>query len=357
MIKPAYCIPSMKEINKIPPNGFNVVSTFSGIGGSCLGYRMAGYKVLWANEFIESQQKVYEDNNLNSYLDKRDIYSVTASDILKQIGKKKGEIDILDGSPPCQAFSIISPKLGQDWSKKKNYGHGKEQHNQDLFFEYIRLVKDLQPKIFIAENVKGLIIGKSKGYFKIIFDQLRKCGYQVAARLLNTKYLKVPQSRQRVIIIGVRNDLKVNPIFPEPLPYTYTVREALERPYTFQNTPEQLRLSKGSKLYQAYRKLAIGQYSKKFYNMVRIDYNKVAPCVLPICNREHYAFPLEYRRFDTNELKRLCSFPDDFKFNIPLGKVAHGLGNCVPPKMMYYISGVLSPILEKHYDTEKSKKA
>ena len=100
----------MKTIRMIEPNGFNVVSTFSGGGGSCLGYRMAGYKVLYANEFIPEAQKTYTANYSDSYMDTRDIRTVEAEDILKIIGLKKGEVDLFDGSPPCSAFSTAGSR-------------------------------------------------------------------------------------------------------------------------------------------------------------------------------------------------------------------------------------------------------
>lgn len=104
-IKPPYKVPSMREIEQTPWNGFTVVSTFSGGGGSCLGYRMAGFKVLWANEFVEEAQRTYRANHPGTILDTRDIRTVTPESILEAIGRKPGEIDLFDGSPPCCAFS------------------------------------------------------------------------------------------------------------------------------------------------------------------------------------------------------------------------------------------------------------
>ena len=99
--KPEYIIPSMAEVSAIDWNGYNVVSTFSGCGGSCLGYRMAGYRVAWASEFIEAAQEVYKLNHPDSVLDVRDIREVEPEDIFDATGLGHGEIDILDGSPPC----------------------------------------------------------------------------------------------------------------------------------------------------------------------------------------------------------------------------------------------------------------
>jgi DNA (cytosine-5)-methyltransferase 1 len=224
-IKPLYRVPSMTEIAAFPDNGFNVVSTFSGCGGSCLGYRMAGFKVLWANEFIPSAQETYRANHPDSILDTRDIRIVQPKEILKAVGLMAGEIDILDGSPPCASFSLAG-KRERDWGKVKDYSETR-QRTDDLFFEYARLLKGLQPKVFIAENVGGLVRGTAKGYFLDILRCLKDCGYIVKSRLLDAQWLGVPQMRQRIIFIGVRLDLGREPVFPNPLPYRYTVRDAL----------------------------------------------------------------------------------------------------------------------------------
>ena len=98
MNKPPYKVPSMQEIADLPWNGYNVVSTFSGCGGSCLGFKMAGFKVLWANEFIPAAQDTYRANHKGTILDTRDIRKVQASEILDAIGLSKGQLDVFEGS-------------------------------------------------------------------------------------------------------------------------------------------------------------------------------------------------------------------------------------------------------------------
>src|SRR5262245_49373152 len=181
--KPPYRIPSMAEIGSLPYNGLVVASTFSGCGGSCLGYRMAGYRILWANEFSPAVAASYRANH-DSFLDPRDIRKITADEILVQIGKKKGEIDLLDGSPPCQAFSTAG-KRQRGWGKERRYAHGASQKNEELFSEFIRLVRGLLPRVFLAENVSGLIKGVAKGFFLEILRALKASGYRVEARLLD----------------------------------------------------------------------------------------------------------------------------------------------------------------------------
>lgn len=225
MNKPPYRVPSMQEIAALPHNGYHVISTFSGCGGSSLGYKMAGFKVLWANEFIPAAQETYRANHPGTILDTRDIRKVEAQDILDVIGMQPGELDVFDGSPPCASFSTAG-KREAGWGKVKAYSDTK-QRTDDLFFEYVRLIEGVKPKVFVAENVSGLVKGTAKGYFLEILAALKGAGYKVTAKLLDAQWLGVPQMRQRIIFIGVRNDLKAVPAHPKPLPYRYSVRDAL----------------------------------------------------------------------------------------------------------------------------------
>src|SRR5262245_53272393 len=188
---------------------------------------MAGFKILWANEFLPVAQVNYPSNApADCLLNCQDIRTVQATDILAALHLQPGEIDLLDGSPPCQAFSMAG-KREKKWGKATRYDNGIQQNNEDLFAEYIRLLHDLQPKVFVAENVPGLVKGMAKGYFKDILSSLKTCGYRVEAKLLDAQWLGVPQMRQRIIFLGVRNNLDLAPAFPKPLPYRYSVQDAL----------------------------------------------------------------------------------------------------------------------------------
>jgi len=229
--KPPYRVPMMDEVRAIPWNDRVIASTFSGCGGSCLGFRMAGFRVGWANEFVRAARATYRKNcDRLTYLDGRDIRDVKAEDILAVLKIGVGDLDVFEGSPPCVDFSTAG-KRAKGWGKVRHHADGSTGRADDLFLVWTELVRQLQPKVFLAENVSGLIKGVAKGYFQIIIKAMREAGYMVESRLLDAQYLGVPQMRQRVFFMGVRNDLVrdygARPAWPEPLPYLYTVRDAL----------------------------------------------------------------------------------------------------------------------------------
>lgn len=368
--KPPYHVPSMREIEAIPWNGFNVVSTFSGCGGSCLGYRMAGFRVLWANEFIKPARETYKANHKNAIVDERDIRDVSAEDILSAIGMKVGELDLFDGSPPCASFSTAG-KRHAGWGQVKAYSELTKQRTDDLFFEYARILGGLQPKVFVAENVSGLVKGSAKGYFKEILRDLRSKGYCVEAKLLDAQWLGVPQMRQRLIFIGVRNDLQKQPIFPSPIGYRYSVQDALpwishlsrdsmghEGIYRcdVRNDPCQtIRTASGGAqmrfeveadiskyaIGREYDNLKEGQKSDRYFNLLKPDINKPCPTITQTgghLSAASVVHPTERRKFTIAELKRICAFPDDFILTGTYRQQWERLGRAVPPVMMYHIA-------------------
>ena len=346
MNKPPYRVPSMKEIEAIPWNGFNVVSTFSGTGGSCLGYRMAGYRVLWANEFIPAAQECYKANHPDSILDKRDVRQIKPEDILEATGLGIGEIDIFDGSPPCAAFSE-SGKKEKGWGSAKKYSDT-TQRVDDLFFEYARLIKGTQPKIFIAENVSGLVKGVAKGYFLQILEALKSCGYDVRCRLLDARWLGVPQTRQRTIFVGVRNDIKICPVHPIPLTYSYVARDAISNidddTSSFHPLPDGkiLALYNESKrigssyFYEAHQNL-YGRPSFFNHKRLRWEHPSYTICQGTQCTY-HPDLP---RSLTINEVKRVCAFPDDFILKGTFAQQWERLGRAVPPLMMKAIASTV----------------
>ena len=224
--KPPYRVPTLAEVKALPDNGLRVASLFAGGGGSSLGYRMAGFRVLYANEFVDAAADTYQANaDPTTVVDRRDIRTITGQDILDATNLRPGELDVLDGSPPCASFSTAGRRAAK-WGQVSDYSETR-QRTDDLFYEYARIVEEVQPRSFVAENVSGLVKGVSKGYFRAILARLRAAGYRVDARLLDASRLGVPQRRQRLIFVGTRLDLDTPPAHPAPLPYIYTLADAL----------------------------------------------------------------------------------------------------------------------------------
>lgn len=374
--KPPYRVPSMTEIAAIPWNGLTVASTFSGCGGSSLGYRMAGFKVAWANEFIPAAQDTYKANAAaDCFLDLRDIRTIQPEEVLEVIGMKAGDLDILDGSPPCASFSTAG-KREAGWGKVKKYSDT-TQRTDDLFFEYIRLLRGLQPRVFIAENVSGLVKGTAKGYFLEILAALKASGYRVVCRVLDAQWLGVPQQRQRTIFIGVRNDLNLAPVHPKPLAYRYSVRDALPwvvnvgdnggfggggmrsaasasasigaSPQTGNGRfpPSLIEAETGISRYaigKEWDKLKPGEQSGKYFSLVKPGLDSPVPCIQASHGEASIAgvvHPTEKRKFTINELKRICAFPDDFILTGTYAQQWERLGRSVPPVMMSHIAAAV----------------
>jgi site-specific DNA-cytosine methylase len=234
--KPPYRVPTMEELHAVPWNGLKVVSTFSGTGGTCLGYRMAGYRVVCANDCDPAAQACYRLNHPGTILDTRDIREIQPEDILRATGLEPGELDVFEGSPPCTNFSSAG-KRAKGWNEVKEHAGRLQSKVEDLFFEWLRLLGGLRPRAFQAENVAGLARGAAKGYFKEILARMKALGYRSEARMLDAQWLGVPQTRARVIFVGVREDVQAAPAFPSPLPYFYSVRDALPHLWAFRFDP------------------------------------------------------------------------------------------------------------------------
>jgi DNA (cytosine-5)-methyltransferase 1 len=179
--KEPYRVPLVAEVRELPWNGLNVASIFCGGGGSSTGYRMAGYRVLAACEFAPEAQDTYTaDAAPYTTLLRKDMRELTAAELLDAIGLERGQLDVLDGSPPCEPFSTAGLR-DRKWGQEVSYS-GQVQRTDDLFFEYARLIEGVQPRAFVAEIVAGLVAGRAKGYFRQIHARLRECGYRVEAR-------------------------------------------------------------------------------------------------------------------------------------------------------------------------------
>jgi DNA (cytosine-5)-methyltransferase 1 len=181
-----------------------VFSCFACGGGSTMGYKLAGFDVIGHNDIDKKMIEVYKENHNPKY---SFLESITTFAKRKDLPKDLYNLDILDGSPPCSSFSMAGNRE-KDWGKEKVFREGQaEQVLDTLFFDFIDLAKELQPKVVVAENVKGLLMGEAKQYVRKIYEEFDKAGYYCQHFLLNASKMGVPQRRERVFFICLRKDL------------------------------------------------------------------------------------------------------------------------------------------------------
>ena len=357
-------------VNASNQNKFNVISTFAGGGGSSTGYRLAGGKILCINEFVEEAQNTYRENYPDTPILPGDIKQLSGKDFLDIAKLDVGELDILDGSPPCSAFSVAGKlshsrdgKHSDGWGQTKNYSDGKMVENiEDLFFEFLRVADAIRPKVIIAENVKGLTIGEAKEYFNKIQNTFEDIGYDVVAKVLDSRYFGISQTRTRVFFIGVRNDITekaglnfmtIGNVFPQELPDVVPLKDAL---IDLEYDEEEVKyltdkFSKtaywrdtGSKMEIDPPKVLTGMdYHPKghHFNLKRVSQYQPAPTLTAMGSNDttagafHWAEP---RKLTIGELKRIQSLPDDFKLTGKWNQKSERIGRMVPPLMMKAIA-------------------
>ena len=346
-----YKIPSVKELIENTENGnhkFDVVSLFAGGGGSSTGYRMAGGKVLAINEFIPEARATYSANWPTTKIIPDDIRKITPERILEVIGKDKGELDILDGSPPCSAFSTAGARE-KGWGKTKKYSDSEQENVEDLFFEYIRMLRGIMPKVFIAENVSGLVKGVAKGYFNQIMRELQSSGYHVEARVLDAKWLGVPQSRNRLIFVGIRNDLMREDfkggLHPKPHKEIITQEEAFKGLVFTEKDQQETDIGRFA-TYRELIKLKPGEQSGKYFSLFKGHPKMVSQCITATSGSISAAGPRHWdnRAYTVAETKRIMSVPDDYILTGTYQQQIERLGRMVAPFMMKAVAEKLLEI-------------
>lgn len=185
-------------------NGLKVFSCFACGGGSTMGYKLAGFDVIGANEIDPKMAECYKVNHNPKHLF---IEPIQEFKLRENLPEELYNLDILDGSPPCSSFSMAGNRE-KDWGKEKKFREGQADQVLDtLFFDFIDLAETLQPKVVIAENVKGLLLGDAKKYVWKIYQAFEKAGYHVHKWLLDASEMGVPQGRERVFFIAIRKDM------------------------------------------------------------------------------------------------------------------------------------------------------
>ena len=328
------CAWRLADLKDVPQNGIKVMSTFACGGGSSMGYKRAGCSIVAAND-IDPEMAWHYKRNINP----PNYYLCPIRDLLTMdLPPELFKLDILDGSPPCSTFSMAGSRE-KAWGKDKHFREGQaKQVLSDLFFDYLDLVERLKPKVAIAENVKGMILGNAKGYTKMVMARFKEIGYRPQLFLLNAADCGVPQRRERVFFCAIREDIKVQPLKLSPKHRWISAGEATADLQDL--TPEEKKdtaptesdlnwwpkTSQGSDYGVAALK---AKGSPTGFSIKRLAANKTSNTLPASEVIRHWS---ECRKLTFREWKRLGSFPDDYHAKTDkIGK--YMIGMSVPPKM------------------------
>jgi len=373
---------------------FNVVSLFSGGGGSSCGYKLAGGDIICVNEFQQVHADTYNANFPDTPVIVQDIKTVTGATIREKIGDI--DIDILDGSPPCPPFSMSGTKR-KGWGKEKMAYGFKQERIEDLTFEQVRLVGELQPKVVVCENVKGLTMDYAKDYLNMMLNEFESKGYVVTCKVLNAWKYGVPQKRERVFIVGVRNDvaekiginwMNISRIYPEPSEENKPViedaiREVQTDPVNEAESQELCDIMKTSAKYKWLRRLpknpdrvvsvgddVVGPWYEKwiahrkardkvlpepkhsFYQSRRVPWNQASHTLSEQGLKTSLAVhlhPEKDRAYTTYEAIRLMTLPNDYKQTGSLNDRLARIGLMVAPICLKHLAETIyTNILEQY---------
>lgn len=329
---------TLKEAKFTKDKG-KVFSCFACGGGSTMGYKLAGFDVIGCNEIDPKMMDAYIENHKPKYIFLESIETFKAR---KDLPRELYNLDILDGSPPCSSFSM-SGNRGDDWGKEKKFREGQAKQVLDtLFFDFIDLAKELQPKIVVAENVKGLLLGEARNYVRRILKEFDEAGYFVVFNLLDASKMGVPQKRERVFFTAIRKDLSKNLMRQVDMfkidPYLSLSFN--ERPILFKEIDDINTLEAEVKMCPSYlicwHKCKEGDsfstvhHKGMLHNSSKVDRNKVLPTIA--AHRDGGSYHWKHPRALTK--KENCSagsFPQDYNFLKLRSKYLIGMS--VPPLM------------------------
>ena len=303
---------------------YTCASLFCGAGGLDYGFEKAGFKTIWANDMNADACRTFSLWNSDC--------EVICDKIQNVPSKKIPNVDILLGGFPCQGFSLAGPRKLNDT-------------RNSLYKEYVRIVKDKQPKMFVGENVKGLLSMGEGAVLRAIVEEFASCGYLVLFRLLNAKNYGVPQDRERLILVGIRQDLFNKPFeFPEPeneilnLSFLATLPSAL---------PDEICEESFSSRYMSRNR-------KRKFDEVSFTIPATAKQVplhpssddMKKVRKDVWEFGKFYRRLSYKEAALIQSFPADFQFTGNLNSKYQQIGNAVPPELAFRIAKKIYEYIE-----------
>ena len=331
---------------------FSTIELFAGAGGLALGIEEAGFQTLGLVEFDKDAAGTLKCNRPNWRVICDDIANISCLDLQKYFDLERGELDLLSGGAPCQSFSYAGKRLGL------------EDARGTLFYHYAKFLEKLQPKMFLFENVKGLLTHDRGRTYKTITDIFESTGYTIQKKVLNAWDYGVAQKRERLITIGIRNDLTDCIAFDFPAPHKYkpVLRDILL------DCPK----SEGTS-YSDYKKKIFElvppggywrdisedvakEYMKSCWYMeggrtgilrrLSLDEPSLAVLTSPSQKQTDRCHPLEARPFTIRENARCQSFPDDWQFCGSVGSQYKQVGNAVPVNLAFDIGKKIREALE-----------
>ena len=380
---------------------FTYISFFAGGGGSSAGYKLAGGDCRFVNEFQQVAVDTYLANWPETPHICGDIKSVTGQQIMEMTGLKVGELDILDGSPPCPPFSMSGTKQ-KGWNKEKVAYGMKQQNIEDLTWEMIRITSEMKPKVVICENVKGLTMDYAKQHLDRMCADFEKEGYTTTYKVMNGIHFGVPQKRQRVFIVSVRNDvlddigmpwMLISSLFPDGANEEPTLEDAIgDLRLDNENRVEAVELCDAMKKSAKYkwmkrlpknpdRVVSVGDdvvgpwYDKviahrkkwgksipekktSFYQSRRVPWNQASHTLSEQGLQTSLAVHLhaeEDRVYTTKESKRIMTLPEDYILKGTLNEKLARIGLMVAPMMMKYLAeGIYKEVLEPYHALHNS---
>jgi len=319
---------------------FSAIELFAGAGGTALGMENAGIKHVLLNEFDKVACETLRINKPQ--------WNIVEDDV-KNIKFQRGQADIVQGGFPCQAFSYAGNKMGF------------KDIRGTLFFEFARCVKEVQPKIAIGENVRGLLNHDNGRTLKTMISVLEELGYRVNFKVLRSQYLDVPQKRERLIIIGVRNDLDLPICFPKEKDYIISLREALHK------CPKSAGQEYPARKKQILDKVPPGGYWRDLPTKLQKEYMGASffmgggktgmarrlswdePSLTLTCSpaqkQTERCHPDYTRPLTVREYARIQTFPDNWKFAGSVSQQYKQIGNAVPVNLGYYIGTTVISML------------
>jgi DNA (cytosine-5)-methyltransferase 1 len=337
-----------------------LVTFFAGAGGLDLGFSRAGFDVIWANEYDKQIWETYEENHKGVYLDRRSITNIPTEEV--------PECDGIIGGPPCQSWSEAGALRGIGDKRGR------------LFYDFIRILADKQPKFFLAENVSGMLLSRHNKALKNIKEMFKECGYNLSFKMLNVSDYGVPQDRKRVFFVGYRSDLGIEFEFPKP---TTTIEKKTLKQTIWDLKDNALpanclNYSNGDNCKFLNHEYMIGGFSTIYMSRNRVrSWDDVSFTIqaggrhapihpqAPLMefveqdkrifapNQEHL-----YRRLSIRECARIQTFPDDFKFfykNVTAGYKM--IGNAVPVLMAEILANkIIDDLSNIKYHQQINKK-